>query len=165
MIGPASWTREKGAALGLTCEVVSPEDINAGETKVDHRPDVLVWSSHMKRRESTKMGARELVCCLQPVLLSNGDGFIDAVSCHAGQATLLNQTVGFPVALSPYAPHPSTRPKDLMFSWHIGDRRTLCLEVRRRLPEWYLTCGLDQEGCLPFLSLKSNICLAFEQDA
>lgn len=111
------------------------------------------------------MGVRELVCCFQPVLLSNGDGFIDAVSCHAGQASLLNQTVGFPVALSPYAPHPSTRPRGLMFSWHIGDRRrrTLCWEVIRRLPECYLTCGLDQEdGCLSFHSLKSNVCFAFE---
>lgn len=65
--------------------------MNAGETKMDHRPDVLVWPSHMKRRESTKKGVRELVCCFQPVLLSNGDGFVDAVSCHAGQASLLNQ--------------------------------------------------------------------------
>lgn len=61
------------------------------------------------------MGVRELVCCFQPVLLSNDDGFIDAVSCHAGQASLLNQTVGFPVALSPYTPHPSARSEDLIF--------------------------------------------------
>lgn len=54
---------------------------------------------------STKMGVRELVCCFQPVLLSNSDGSFCAVSCHAGQASLLNQIVGFPVALSPYAPH------------------------------------------------------------
>lgn len=129
-------------------------------------PTFWVVLSHTKLQKSPRLDVRQVVCCFQPVLLSNGDGLIDGVSCQDGQASLLNQTVGFSVALSPYAAHLSAFPKDLMFSWHIGDRprRTLCCEVIRRLPEWHLTGELSQEDrCLDFP--KKCICLALEQEA
>lgn len=74
---------------------MSPENINAGATKVDHHPDVLVWLSRVKRPDSPRLDVRGVVCCSQPVLLSNSYGLDGTVSCQAGQSSLLNQTAGF----------------------------------------------------------------------
>lgn len=95
VVGPSVQRQPKGGvAPESTCKVGGSENINAGETKVDHRPDGMVWQSPTKRRKNPRMGVREVVCCFQLVLLSNSGDLNGTVSCQAGQANLLDQTVG-----------------------------------------------------------------------
>jgi hypothetical protein len=45
-------------------------------------------------RRGVRTGVRGVVCYSRPVVLSNSNGLDGVVSCQAGQASLLNRTVG-----------------------------------------------------------------------